>query len=358
MLTAADVVPLLIKRELLSADLIVDDDVQVVPAARRHHNFTVRTSRGPRFFLKQGAGADKERTLRHEAAVYEWFRKLPSFVALEPLLASYNGYDSNERTLVLGLVDEARSLSDHHELARGRLSAALGTAVARGLAAIHRLTSGTPSFPASSARFLQLHRPTLDHYVGASRATLQLIGLIQQSPALSGLLDQLEREWETRCLIHGDLRWDNCLVSNDGVIAVKFVDWEMSGLGDPRWDVGTIFSQCLVAWLLSAPLARDSPPEDFLHLAQYTLPKMRPGIRSFWRSYASAMRLDDDAREQWLVRSVQYAGARLIQTAYERTQLTTELTADAIYLLQLSLNTLQRPLEAAVQLFGIPVWQP
>jgi hypothetical protein len=52
---------------------------------------------------------------------------------------------------------------------------------------------------------------------------------------------------------------------------------------------------------------------------------------------------------------MRYAGARLVQTAYEQMRWEIELTADMIYLLQLSLNVLHRPLEAAVQLLGIPV---
>jgi aminoglycoside phosphotransferase (APT) family kinase protein len=173
------------------------------------------------------------------------------------------------------------------------------------------------------------------------------------------LLDEVGQDWREETVIHGDLRWDNCQVvesrSDRPRWGITIVDWEAAGIGDPCWDVGTVFSQCLVFWLLSTPLVRDTAPEDLAGLARLPLLKMQPAIRSFWQSYASEMGLDADARRDWLLRSVRYSGARLVQTACEQMQSAKDLTADILYLLQLSLNVLQRPMEAAVQLMGIPI---
>jgi hypothetical protein len=59
--------------------------------------------------------------------------------------------------------------------------------------------------------------------------------------------------------------------------------------------------------------------------------------------------------EQWLLRAVQYAGARLLQTAYELMQTAIQLTGNAVCLLQVSLNFLQRPREAAAHVLGLPL---
>jgi hypothetical protein len=53
------------------------------------------------------------------------------------------------------------------------------------------------------------------------------------------------------------------------------------------------------------------------------------------------------------MRAIQYAAARLVQTAFEHLQLSNELAGDVGCLLQVSLNMMMRPHEAAVFLLGI-----
>jgi aminoglycoside phosphotransferase (APT) family kinase protein len=188
---------------------------------------------------------------------------------------------------------------------------------------------------------------------------MEVVKAIQQSAELCQMLDEVAQDWREDAVIHGDLRWDNCQVldppSPGRPFGVTFVDWEAAGVGDACWDVGTVFSQCLVFWLLSTPLLRDRPPEAFAGLARSPLTRIRPAMRAFWRAYLRASKLETGVHGECLWRSMRYAGARLVQTAYEQMRWEIELTADMIYLLQLSLNVLHRPLEAAVQLLGIPV---
>jgi aminoglycoside phosphotransferase (APT) family kinase protein len=157
-------------------------------------------------------------------------------------------------------------------------------------------------------------------------------------------------------VIHGDLRWDNCQV----VVAsaprrprVQFVDWETAGVGDPSWDIGSILAECLSTWLLSAPVTRDAPPDDFLRLARLPLEGTRPAMRAFWAAYVARRRWDDDTASQWLRRSMQHAGARLVQTACEETQGRLRVPANIVYMLQLSANVIERPVEAASVLLGL-----
>ncbi|MDQ6776943.1 MAG: hypothetical protein M3071_12175, partial [Actinomycetota bacterium] len=52
-------------------------------------------------------------------------------------------------------------------------------------------------------------------------------------------------------------------------------------------------------------------------------------------------------------RAVQLAGARLVQTAYEAAQMMQALTSSLVLHLQLALNILERPGEAATRLLGL-----
>jgi hypothetical protein len=133
------------------------------------------------------------------------------------------------------------------------------------------------------------------------------------------------------------------------------VDWEMAGIGDPCWDLGSVLNDYLSFWLLSIPITGETEPEEFLNLVKFPLARMQPAIRAFWRSYVKQIELDDVTSNQWLLRAVRYAAARLLQTTYEQMQVAMLVTGNVVCLLQLSLNMLMRPREAAVQLLGLPL---
>jgi hypothetical protein len=65
--------------------------------------------------------------------------------------------------------------------------------------------------------------------------------------------------------------WDNCIVfSRPGSprkSRLKVVDWEFAVLGNPCWDIGSVFSEYLNFWLLSIPVMGEAPPDQFLDLA-------------------------------------------------------------------------------------------
>ena len=136
---------------------------------------------------------------------------------------------------------------------------------------------------------------------------------------------------------------------------LKLVDWELASVGDPCWDIGSVFNDYLSFWLLSVPVTGQELSEESLALARYPLDKMQPAIGAFWAAYIRRMGLDAGTADEWLVRSVQFAAARLLQTAFEQMQMATQLTGNVVFFLQVSLNMLQRPLEAAISLLGVPL---
>ena len=271
MLTVEGVVPFLLQRGLIQERLVVDDNLQVVDVSRRNHNFKLISDAGPGFFLKQGAPGEAALTVAHEAQLYRWFSTHPSAERLTPLLPRCRLYDAEQGTLVLELVEEGQSIHEYHRRHR-QLPGTVGSALGDALGTLHRLTPASRAsdepVPGRSGRFLQLHRPDMDAFTTASSGGLEVLRLVQQSGELCGLLDGLHQEWWERCVIHGDLRWDNCQLASSASDVhgprVQFVDWEMAGVGDPCWDAGTVFSECLSTWLRSTPVTRETPPEDFL----------------------------------------------------------------------------------------------
>jgi hypothetical protein len=210
-------------------------------------------------------------------------------------------------------------------------------------------------------KFLSLLRNlSLTSLQNISSANLQLIRLVQQNPEFSQFLEDLITSYNKECLIHSDIRLENFIViphqvpyDKKGDAKLKLVDWELAHIGDPAWDVGSVFSSYLSSWLFSIPITDETTPDRFMAFAIHPLQKLQPAILSFWSSYSCIMKIQPVAATPWLLRAVRYAAARLVQTAFEFSQTRTQLTGHAICLLQVSLNMMRHPKEAIESLLGI-----
>jgi hypothetical protein len=354
MLTELEVVPYLLHRGLLHAADVVAGDVQVASSARRNSNFVVRSRRGPAYVLKQGLGAARSATIEHEAAIYAG---LCCRAGLARHLPRYHGYDPERHILSLELVGDGRTLREH-AARRAGCPPALAARLGEALAHLHSQSpAGVDAPPSRAPWVLEIHRPDLAFYRELSAANLRVIEIVQQYADFGRLLDALRAGWRASCLIHGDLKWDNVLVatgpSGRHVPRPVLVDWEMAALGDPAWDVGVLLGEFLAFWLLSIPLTGETPPERATELARYPLAELRPALRAFWAAYRQA-RAPCAAGDE-LERAVRYGAAWLLQTAIERTQLAIQVPGALIVMLQLSLNLLQDPRNAADQLLGLPI---
>src|SRR5215207_3056 len=367
MLTQPEVVPYLLQHNLIGTASIVESDLLVADASRRNRNFKVISERGPSYLLKQGLGLGGIATVAHEAVVYQFLYSRAEKDGLDRYLPRYYGYDPKEQILILQLLRDAEDFREYHAR-RGHFSTILARAMGKALATVHRLTrtGGKENedgyvFPVQPPGALSIHRPDPRIFHDISGANLQLIRIVQNSAPLCQALDELRRGWRTETLIHCDIKWDNCVVfarpASKRMTRLKIVDWELARLGDPCWDVGSVFGNYLSFWLFSIPITGEAPPDRFMELARYPLESMQPAMRSFWQSYVRTMELDAASSDDWLLRAVKYGAARLVQTAYEQMQMSIHLTGNMVCLLQLSLNILRRPQEAMVHLLGLPLEQ-
>jgi hypothetical protein len=106
---------------------------------------------------------------------------------------------------------------------------------------------------------------------------------------------------------------------------------------------------------MSIPLVGTEPPDRYLEIAAYPLARMHRAMGAFWAAYSAARGWDTATAAPALIRSARYAGARLLQTAYEQAQAGARVSATGVCLVQLAENVLLRPEEAVEQLFGIPM---
>ena len=353
-LSAAGVVRYLIGVGLLDAALVVRGKVRVEERSRRNLNFLVHCGEGG-LFVKQGLGVDKRLSVGAEAAAY---RMLADFESLGKYLVRARHFDPVRAIQVLSLVPSATSLRDHHVRTR-HLPLMAARHLARALAHLHNggLAGDSPAqLRRAPAEALSIHRPTTAAVDVTSRAGRAVISMIQAAPGFGDALDSASGEWRCESVIHGDVRWDNCLVFGLAGSArrtrLKLVDWELARVGDPAWDLGSVFAEYLAAWTASLPASAEVPPDRVLAAARMPVERIHRPVRTFWDSYCDARIGDDDLRALRL-RAVRYAGCRLVQTGFERADRSTRVPTQSVICLQLGLNLLTRSREAAAHLLAL-----
>jgi Ser/Thr protein kinase RdoA (MazF antagonist) len=349
-----EVAKYLLDRGLLTPKALLDGDLAVTDASSRNRNFRVETTRGPCYFVKQGLTAESQASVAYEASVYAQLARAQA--DLQACLPRFVGYDHEQGVLLLGLVRDAEDLRSLH-LGTASFSARPAFLLGSALGMLHRSAaqaSGT-SLPAIPPWILSVHRPDARVFRDISAASLEVISVVQEEARFADALDGLRRGWRVESTIHGDVKWDNCLLyrGDDGSEGLCLVDFEAAVAGDPCWDIGSALSHYLSFWVFSMPAAEPLAPESFAELARYPLDAMKPALSACWAAYADRRRFDTESWGDELERAVAYAGARLVQSAFEAAQLAQQMSRAVVLQLQLALNILTRPQAAAAELLGL-----
>ena len=260
----------------------------------------VRVSGGQGLLAKQAIDSAGLERLAGEIQVYRLAGKAPQLAAHLP---ECRLADPARGLLVLEFVEDAETLYEHAgRTAPDSALRALGEALGR----CHQALDGTGlDGPASEVPWVL--RVTDDPTAGAGLApeARSVLSGLSQRGAIASALRRARADWRAETLIHGDLKFDNCLVrSDDGESPVLLVDWELAATGDPAWDIGSVVQECML--LASAAGGAGESPG---------LESFGAGIGGFLDAYArsSGRMLDDEVRR----RVVLCTGARLLQAALE-----------------------------------------
>lgn len=362
-LTPYNIAYYLLDRNLVTPESIVDGDFMVVEHSSRNRNFKVLRKENAGYFIKQvrdiepGAIA----TMRTEASCYWLAQSDPAFAALSPLMPRFHGYDPQRHAIIVEMLPASETLSEYHR----RLAdfpPAMAAKLANALGSYHRQVRPPDDSPYSGIFTRRVPWVLSAHQMAAagmpgSVANTQVLAIISRYPQFQQILESLQRDWQPTALIHGDIKWDNCLLSAspEDDLSLKIVDWELADIGDPYWDVGAVFQAYLSFWIFSIPVTTQMPIGDALELAQYPLENMQPAMRAFWKSYLETQEVSEKEAGPLLRRCLQYGAARMLQTAYEYMYFAPQISISAICLLQVSLNMLESPDEAIEHLLGIEI---
>jgi hypothetical protein len=342
LLTSANLVDYLVMRGLISARSAAANGIVVTEIRRRNRAFKVSIP-GNGLFVKQAESPQV--SLTREATLLRLADSLSSDIGLSRLLDC----DPANRTLVTESFGNCENFTEHRRRT-GRLSPALARLLGKRLAALHAAPLPTPSgepaaFPGELPRVLSPHLYgwlTLAHERGSGAA---LVPWLRHCPELLLHLDALRGEWRRDGLIHGDMKWDNCLLIplDDGETDLRIVDWEHADVGDPGWDV----AGALQSYLVDAITSKDASASK--------LDSLRVAFAQFWDSYVSARNLRPADVELLQSRAIRYAAARLIQSAFEHAVAGPEWLGAALTMLRSSLAMLRDPEGALASLGPSPV---
>lgn len=355
----------LLDRGLITTESVVDGDLMVVDVTRRNRNFKIIRRNHPSFFVKQIQNWEPQAiaTLQCEATCYWLAQSDAELNALASLMPRYYFYDPSRHILITELLADGENLSDYHRRLND-FPEAIATKLGQALGSYHRkgvtkLAEGPQKavFPNRVPWILSISQQNSHLLHALSAANTQLFNIVQNYPEFNQALEELRAQWRFDSLIHGDMKWDNCVVyvkdGNSEDLSFKIVDWELADIGDGRWDVGAILQAYLSFWIMSIPATVEASPTQLPDLAQYRLEKMQPAIRAFWEAYRETLQVEGAKASELLESCVKYGAARMVQTAYEYMQYSPNITASALYLLQVSLNILKSPREAINHLLAL-----
>jgi aminoglycoside phosphotransferase (APT) family kinase protein len=357
-LTHTDVVAYLIEQGLLDPDAVTADGLQVLDVSGRNRVFVVAGHGTAGYVVKQSDPHDVD-FLAREVAV------LRQLVEAEPQLARYLprpvSYDARRRTLVCELVGDATDLAAYH--ARGRFPPLLAHGLGGALALLHAVDPGALAEMPATRDTLGIgvppYPPSLGLVLTMSDAGVELLRLLQGSSELCERLAALNKSRDEVAIVHGDLRASNCVAfPRPGAVRrtrIALVDWELARRGDPHVDLGAVLGEYLQAWLWSMSVFDGSDLAQAPRHARHPLETMQPAIRAFWRGYLDASRQRRAGPRPSLRRGVEFSAVRLVEVAFERAQTEATLDPRAGLALQLGLNILRRPTEAAVHLLSLPL---
>jgi aminoglycoside phosphotransferase (APT) family kinase protein len=342
MLEQSDIAHYLLSLSVVKPHQVVDEDFRVVDASRRNIVFVATTGTGPTFVVKQ-APPDHAADLAHEAAVLRLLAGVPALAPHVPAVVHHDG-----PCLVLRSPGGGRDWRSH----TGSFPRLPARALGRLLAALHQVPIAVPDGP-DPMWALQLPEPPHRVVLELSAGAQDLVRRIQASDFVCGRLAELGATRSDGALVHGDLRWDNCLaVAAPGGrrrTRVLLVDWELAGRSDPAYDLGSVLSEYLLVWVGSVPIVDPVDPGRLVAHARHPLSAMRPAIRDLWSAYCFAHPAAPTVR-----RVVELGAVRLLQTAVERAQGLNWPSAHTVLLVQLADNMLRRPDEAGRALLGLP----
>ncbi len=212
--------------------------------------------------------------------------------------------------------------------------------IGRSLALVHNSSSSYQKVSTQNFfRFFDVITP--EAFNAGGRLFEKCIELMQRFPDLNESLRVFEQEFAWDCFIHGDLKNDNFLSSENNV---KFIDWELSGLGDRHLDLGFIIGNYILFWIEKMSFDKEKEIENDNHLEQ-----IKEHIFLFLSSYKRQVNNIDFQFNYDKI--VKFAGVFLLNVFYSKSVFKSEYSKQDIMVLEYGRKMLVFSSRFTIELF-------
>ena len=366
-ITIDNVISYLLEHELINIETIVDGDLQIFDLSRKNRNILVMRKNNTSFLLKQPNQNNRYSSIpmKREALLYALVQNDKDFLSLVDIIPHIIDFDEERIILVTEFVkgyswNEYMYSSNDLSIDKEAVSL-LGKVLGTYHHAFELTSNQKFDFLPKTISFEQfLIHPGPEIFTNLSQANMKLLKIIQNHQSIGDLLEGILSSWKPQTLVHGDMKFDNIIISsgldrdNKSINKLLIIDWEFANIGDPAWDIGSIFQEFMKAWLSLLPMTGILSAEHLIKISSESFRNMQKLLRVFWYSYCDEIAKSPDELNDLLFRAANFCSCRLIQSTYEMFQSQTELNNLGIYMVQISLNMLTDIRKAIIHLLGIP----
>jgi hypothetical protein len=352
LLTEHNIFYYLLDKGMINTEPVLNGEFTVHRSDSRNNNFLINRDLNHHFFfIKQVKALDAEKieTMKVEATAY---------MLAGNFLPAYHYYDAGSHVLITGQVKGALSVYDYY-LQISDFNNSLPQSMADILSSFHKIIN--PAQQNTSFQYFRKQMPWVftianspaPNFSGnAQSADQQVMQMITKNPEFVQLLSQMPAQWQPVSLIHNDAKFNNFLAGYDHekkkITFLKLIDWELADIGDPLWDVASVMQSYVTLWLTT-----DLPQQQNSYMKKIALEQVQPCLQKFWQQYVLQMKWTALQAKAALIKVAQFCALKLIHTCFETTPYTSTLQPVTVKMLQISLNMLRSPADAANQLLGI-----
>lgn len=332
-LDTGTVAPYLVRKGILTPDMVVNGRLSVEDISRRNRNFRVRTREGKGFLVKQvkgGRDGQPRNSLLLEAQMLRFIATNDFMKEFRPYAPAYAYFDPRNGVLVTELIHPATSITKLN-LYYGKVKFPVDVAEAAGrlLGRYHK--AGEQAIKRGHLPFLSKRLPN-----GLTCPTPQFLlntggpsggpywSVIQKEDFLQRI-PELQKRWQSfDGIVHGDARWMNYLLTHgeapDGGANLRIIDWEMAQQGDSLWDVACYLGDYVRFAAMLARVHKIRTPAEVVEKPPYPPQRQHKSTQVFWDTYCATRRFTKKQRKDALERVMDYLPFYIALVGYEMTE--------------------------------------
>jgi thiamine kinase-like enzyme len=320
----------LVKQNLYTPN---NKNIQIESKVSKNFNLLISLPNEQRLLIKQESQNTEGKTsgqFCQEWRICEWLENFPELSEISHLMSKALFFDRENSILIFPYRDDYEDLNDVYR-ENESFSLDIAREIGIALAKIHQATIDRQDYRLFLAKDLESVERVPSFIRGLKRIrpgifrqviseNIKFFKLYQRANDLHESIESLIDNYQQRCLIHNDLKFDNILLHKDYLQnhqkpnnPIVLIDWESFTWGDPAHDLGKLVACYLNKWLSSIIISTEIDIQTALKLATTPLEKVQPSIANMAISYLQYFPDILHLYPNFWQRVVQFAGVSLIE---------------------------------------------